>query len=351
MDVLVIYQFCTFGGVERVILNRAKAFRKQRLDVKISIGYLRDRGALQSFKDYIDVNNLNGVVSPFILPADLSHKWDKYDYVFIIDTPEVFEATASAQNVYVECHTPYKQSRQYLGNMPGHVKGILVPAKSFKTLIQNEFSNLPEVFVMPNPVSDEFYNIRPLETEIFTKRPLTYFARVEDLKNFIEAARIFELTSSMDDVMYWIIGEGGDEKKLIHSLERKGLLERSILRDRVDFDKVPTLVNLVKRHRGIFISPSKGESFGLSAAEFMSGGVPVLLSDIPAHKELVENDDRFLYKLGNISSAAIKMETLLNDWDNMSERAGTLARKFREDNFLRTWQFFIADQQSKMGVR
>ena len=341
MDVLVIYQFCTFGGVERVVLNRARAFKKHNLNVKISVGYLRDRGALRSFQQYIKANRLDDAVFPFILPTDLSHAWEKYDHVFIIDTPQAFEASTSAHSVYVECHTPYIQSRQYLGNMPGHIKGVFTPSRAFKTLVESEFPGITQVNVLPNPVSDEFFSIQPLKGAIFTHRPLTYFARVEDLKNFIEATRIFELTSDRLDVMFWVIGEGADEKSLIHSLERKKLLSRSLLRDRIDFNKVPSLVGLVKKHRGVFLSPSKGESFGLSAAEFISGGVPVLLSDIPPHCELVNEDERFLYPLGDVFAAREKLTNLLDDWENASRMAETYSQKFRSDVFIRQWQKLI----------
>ena len=346
MDVLVIYQFCTFGGVERVILNRAKVFKKHGLDVKISIGYLFDYGGLQSFRSYIRINRLEDHLATFIIPES-SLDWEKFDFIFVIDTPQVFDRIGNSKKVLIECHTPYRENRQYLKDIPKSIQGILVPSESFRALVASEFPDLPPISVMPNCVSDEFFEIGPSTgNEYFSKRPITYFARVEDLKNFIEATRIFELFTDTEDVMFFVVGKGADEKMLIRSLERKGLIEKSLLRDRIDFDSVTSLVSLVKRHRGVFLSPSKGESFGLSAAEFISGGVPVLLSDIPPHKELVDNDERFLYNLGSIASAETKMVELLRDWENMSEQVKTHAGKFREDAFLKAWQKFLADQKS-----
>jgi len=347
MDVLIIYQFCSFGGVERVILNRAMAFRKYPQNINLSAGYLQDYGALQSFQAYIRANKLDDCLSAFLIAEGSLPNLDKYDFILNIDTPQIFERTLHAGNVYVECHTPYIENRQYLKSLPQNIRGILVPSKSFRTLVASEFPDLPPIFVLPNPVSEEFFeNQSSRETVFFPKRPITYFARLEELKNFSEAARIFGLFADTEDVMFFVIGKGADEKLLIHSLERKGLIEKTLLRDRIDFDQAPSLVNLVKRHRGIFLSPSKGESFGLSAAEFISGGVPVLLSDIPAHKELVDNDERFLYHLGNIASAKTKMINLLQDWDNMSELVRKYANKFREDTFIKAWRKFTAYQNS-----
>lgn len=341
MDVLIIYQFCTFGGVERVILNRAHAFRKYGLDVTVSIGYLYDRGALSSFCSYIQAHNLQKKVIPFILPKGLDHEWDQYDIVFIVDTPQVFDASASAKNVHVECHTPYIRSRQYLRVLSPHIKSIITPSHTFKVLLESEFENLPEIHVFPNPIPDVYFNSAVPERSIFTHRPITYFARVEDLKNFNEAVRIFETLTDQAELMYWVIGENAGEKQIIQSLERKGLLHSSLLRDRVGFDQVPELIRLVKKHLGIFLSPSKGESFGLSAAEFISGGVPVLLSDIPSHVELVNADERFIYPLGDIFLANKKLLWLCENWEEASQIMTVIGKKFESIHFIKAWNSFI----------
>src|SRR6266545_8363777 len=102
MDILVIYQFCTFGGVERVILNRAHTFKQNGLEVKITIGYMYDRGALLSFKNYLKEKRLEHTIIPIILPNFFYYDLDKHDAVFIIDTPQVFDAISPARNIYVE---------------------------------------------------------------------------------------------------------------------------------------------------------------------------------------------------------------------------------------------------------
>lgn len=351
MDVLIIYQFCTFGGVERVILNRTKVFKKHNQDIRISVGYLYDQGALQSFRAYIRTHDLDNYLNPFILPSNFSLEGRNSDFIFVIDTPQVLERTARAANLFIECHTPYRDNRQYLKNIPPNVQGILVPSEAFRTLLASEFPDLPPISVMPNPVSEEFFeNQQSNHTQIFSRRPIIYFARVEDIKNFAEATQIFELLADETNAVYFIIGKGAGQKSLIHSLEHKGLIERALLRDQVEFDEVPSLVRLVKNHRGVFLSPSKGESFGLSAAEFISSGVPVLLSDIPPHRELVENDERFLYSLGDIRSAREKLVNLFLNWEALSEIVTKYANKFRGDVFMKAWNDFLINRELKGNV-
>lgn len=341
MDVLVIYQFCTFGGVERVVLNRAMAFKEYAQDVNIFVGYLHDSGALKSFQAYIHVHGLEDRLSAFLIDKNSLANAKRYDYVFVIDTPQVFEQISDLNNVYIECHTPYVENRQYLRKLPDNVQGIIVPSKSFRALIGSEVLNLPPVFVMPNPVSKDFLEFESPNNIYFAKRPLVYFARLDKLKNFDEVVQVFELFVADEDIMHIVIGNGANERSLIQSLELRGLLGKTLLRSQIDFDKAPYLINTVKHHRGIFLSPSRGESFGLSAAEFISGGVPVLLSDIPAHCELVESDERFLYQLGDLQAAKQKLIYLLQNWEVMSMKISEYADKFRGDAFIAAWQNFI----------
>jgi glycosyltransferase involved in cell wall biosynthesis len=343
VDVFIIYQFCTFGGVERVLLNRAKAFKENNLDVKITAGYLYDSGALDSFKTYVTDHGLDDFISAVILDQNSFPNLEKYDYIFVIDTPQVFEQLKKAKNVFVECHTHYIENRQYLRRIPTQIKGIIVPSKSFKDLIQSEFPKLPPISVLPNPVPMAFFDVDSIHIEsAFDKRIITYFGRLDELKNFNEAFKIFEGFVDNETLMYAVVGNGATQKDILRRLADEKMLRKSLIRENIGFDDVPYLIKLVKQHCGVYLSPSKGESFGLSVAEFMSGGVPVLLSDISAHRDLVENDERFLYPLGDISAAKQKMDFLLQNWKAMSAQITIYAEKFDAHTFIAAWDKFLA---------
>ena len=342
MDVLIIYQFCTFGGVERVVLNRAKAFKNNHRDVNLTVGYLHDPGALGSFQAYILEHQLEKYLSALVISDDTYLGLDQYDYIFVIDTPQIFEKVKNNKNVYIECHTPYIENRQYLKDIPGNIQGIIVPSASFQSLILTEFQDLPPIHIIPNTVPEEFYaDESGTENLYFSQRPLTYFGRLDELKNFEEARKIFHLFNDNEDVFFIVIGNGANNIATNHSLEKNLLFEKSLLRNQIDFDKAPYLNKLVRQHRGVFISPSKAESFGLCAAEFISGGVPVLLSNIPEHCALVEDDQRFLYPLSDIESAKQKLDYLLNNWEKMSLQIKDYSKKFRDRVFINAWDKLI----------
>jgi glycosyltransferase involved in cell wall biosynthesis len=343
MNILIIYQFCTFGGVERAILNRARTFRKHHQNVNISVGYLHDYGALNSFQAYIRTNQLQDALSAFLIPENTTPDLKQYDFVFNIDTPQIFKHTLHARNMFIECHTPTFKNRQYLETLPDNIRGILVPSNAFKSILVEEFQRLPPVFVLPNPIPEDFFDIPlSIKDRIFSAAPLAYLARVDDgLKNFSETASIFELFGNDKHVMFAVVGRGAGDVHLVSSLESRKILGKTFLRNQIDFDAAPAFVGMIKKHRGMFISSSKGESFGLSAAEFISAGVPVLLSDIGPHKELVNNDENFIYPLGDIHSAKDKIIKILNQWDEASKTMESYGQKFHGDSFITAWQEFL----------
>ena len=347
MNILIIYQFCTFGGVERAVLNRARTFKKYGQNVNISVGYLRDYGALQSFEDYIHANHLDDYLSAFLIQESAFPDLNQYDFSFNIDTPQIFRRTLHARNLYVECHTPTFKNRQYLETLPKNVRGLLVPSKAFQTIVAGEFQGLPPLFVLPNPVSEDFFAIPSLEQESFySKRPLAYLARVDDeLKNFSETACIFELFAEDERIMFAVVGRGAEDPNLLSRLENRNIIGKMFLRDQIDFDATPNFVRMIKNHRGLFLSSSKGESFGLSAAEFISAGVPVLLSDIGPHRELVNDDEKFIYPLGDIQAAKEKILGLVDHWEEASKTMEAYGQKFRGQAFIAAWQEFVNAQQ------
>lgn len=345
MDILIIYQYCGFAGVERAILNRALSFRKYHEDVRISVGYLHDTGALKSYQAYISAHQLEDYISVFLLTDRSLRNFDRYDYVFNIDTPQILESTRRVRNMVIECHTPYIENRQYLRTLPNNIRKIIVPSHSFKTLLLREFPNLPPIFVLPNPVSEGFYTIPLLATDtIYAKRPVAFIARLDELKNFSEAARIFQLFATDEKVMFAVVGRGAKETHLIKNLQNRKILGKTFLRDSIDFDTVPAFIGMIRHHQGIFISPSKGESFGLSAAEFISAGVPVLLSDIAPHRELVEDDERFLYPLGDLVLAKRRITNLLEGWQHYSKIMESYGEKFKGDAFISAWRVIVDSQ-------
>lgn len=96
--------------------------------------------------------------------------------------------------------------------------------------------------------------------------------------------------------------------------------------------------------KGIFVSPSQAESFGLSAAEAISTLLPPVLSDIGAHLDLVDDAaDIFTYPLGDIHSLASRIEYVFDNHSGMHGILRLLRDKFSATRFIANWERLLIE--------
>jgi glycosyltransferase involved in cell wall biosynthesis len=349
MRLLVVYGPCSVGGVERVILNRVEAFRSAGMHIAIDMVFLEDLGGFEPFRRYIQSLQLTNFIKIDLLNGDFpgQYRFEEYDMVFNIDTPSLFPHFERCPNFYVECHTAYKKSRAYLKTLPKNVKAIIVPSRVFGEEIRPDVPASLDIVVLPNSISQMFFDKNPKkEKVIFGKKPLAYMARFDDLKNIKEALNIFELLKARDDLMFVMVGRGLEESPtdegFATKLKNSGLLGRSFLRSWIPYDRVTDFFGILRAHKGVFLSPSKGESYGITVAESISSGVPAVVSDIPPHRELLGSNVDFLYQLGNIREARDKIESILNDWDGFSRKIQQYQEPLKYASFIEGWRHLVS---------
>lgn len=101
-----------------------------------------------------------------------------------------------------------------------------------------------------------------------------------------------------------VVGSGKDYESI------QSLIYRQNLQDNVQLIGNCSGAELMKRFAScdIYVSASGWEMFGLPALEAMACGKPVLLSDIPAHKELIEQSRSGLtFSLNDLTSMVQKI--------------------------------------------
>jgi glycosyltransferase involved in cell wall biosynthesis len=119
---------------------------------------------------------------------------------------------------------------------------------------------------------------------------LLYIGAIEPRKNLDTVLRALDIlhTESSQNITLTIVGGVRDQKYADH-------VERMVidlgLQDRVAFlGYVPDTRCLeLIRAATVFLAPSKGEGFDLPPVEAMACGVPVICSDIPVHREILDN--------------------------------------------------------------
>ncbi|AYB41922.1 glycosyltransferase [Paenibacillus lautus] len=334
IKILGVYKWATMGGVERVLLNRAHAIQENNLNIQYDIYYFFDSGGREEFDNYLIRNNLSDIMKT----VDQIDSY-KYDFVLSIDTPEILDFV-EPEKLYMECHTSYKKNRSYLKSLPASIKGIVVPSEQFKEELQGELSteNKNKLVVVSNSVFIKKSN-QISDAIIYSKTPILYVGRLDILKNIEELVEVVSLynTNIEDDLFLILAGPIIEhEINLKEILTKHRLLHRTIYLPPVSFDKVWDLLRIVKDHRGIFMSASKKESFGLAVAEAMKMGLPVLAFDNVAHRHLLKDNDNYLFDAKQGSVTIEKMGNILKHYEDSAEEVERYSLSL-EKEFIEQW--------------
>lgn len=341
--ILYIYPWATLGGVERVLLNRAIAFKNHDLDVRQDVYFLHRTAAGKIYEQAIERFGVSGFLSITTNPD-----FADYDCILVIDAPEVFGSIDERHAVFVECHTPYPDNRTYLRKLPSSVNGIIVPSDYFgdriKTEVPEQFRS--RIFRLRNCVpalSPEILEYGLSDLKCFNKRPIAYIGRTDYNKNTAEVIRIFsELRKRMGDhFLLMIAGPVMPDIDLTELARRYRVFDRLVLLPPVPFQNVACLLNLVRINQGVFFSASKGESFGLSAVEAMVHEIPMVLSDSHAH--LVGEHDGLLYPVGDIDAAIDRFHAVFVDYAGAKKKVSALKQRYSEMAFIDDWKLLFGE--------
>ena len=345
-SILIAYQFATFGGVERVLLNRAEAFKHYKLNYKLYVYFYKDAGAKQSLKEYIVFNNLNDYIE-IVDTFDIK----QYDYVVSIDTPKILKHTGlDLAQTTIETHTAERRNRTYLDKYINSVRKIVVPSNIFSDRIGEEYKNIgsDQLRVLTNFVPWEI-TVRTQEwaqLPKWNKNIIFYFGRVDLNKNLKEAVRSLKyyLENYDDNLLLVIVGHVDPGYNFFNYIKSERLEENVVLLPPVNFDKVNLLLNTFRENKAVFITTSKAETFSLSAAEAIAYNIPVVLSNIPAHMELVQGNSDFIYSLGDEKQLADKINTVINNYDRFSENIADYKKGFSAEAFIKDWLEVFPDK-------
>lgn len=115
-----------------------------------------------------------------------------------------------------------------------------------------------------------------------------------------------------------IIGDGCRTEKYVASLKKLASNDASIIF--TGFQTGEKLAQLLSNAL-LMVHPSDNEGTPINVLEAMSYGLPVLLSDIPEHLELI-TDKNYLFAHGNSNDLAKKLQNLLNKSEDELQQQG-----------------------------
>lgn len=340
-----IYPWATLGGVERVLLNRALAFKQYLPSIKVDFFFLHDSGGLRPMSSAIEEYGLTNQAS---IASSLTHS---YDLAFAIDCPQAISLCEQrSQRYVVECHTAYTENRTYLKKIPKSCERIITPSTAFSDALKIEYPSLASrITELRNFVP---WDVEPTDTSPraylpkWTRKPILFFGRLDKLKDPLSLLDAFETLNKVHKHKYMLLlcGPRSPEIDIPKEIKRRSLEQCTVFLPAVPFAAARRLFEAVSEASGIFVSPSKGESFGLSAAEAISSLVPVVLSNIPAHANLVHGYEMQLtYPLGKADILAERIIDVFERYHDVRKIMGSLRNKFSAKSFIEDWNLLFRE--------
>ena len=335
-----------WGGVENWIFNMAQLLSKNHKVTVISNGLLDKKRVsqipLHSFK-YIKIPTFAVTsLSPSIIVSPVPSWLNDFDVIYLyhnslLYTSQILAFCNSPVIVGVHSELVLTSSSLLMRNvqrlifyrLSKHASKIVCRSKNQVQHFQNFFAINPAKIKIERPFVNTAIFYPSVGKDHFTA---LFVGR------FVKGKGIFTLQESIksltNDYRWIFVGSG---EKLFESIindlsnsrvnvHKKGFLTGKSLTDQ--FAKASVLVN-----------PSESESFPNVVLQSLACGTPVILSDIPAHRELAEMLPAGTYSIfscGNseeLESELLKWRRLISTDLHKYEKICCEARDFIEKNF------------------
>ena len=135
------------------------------------------------------------------------------------------------------------------------------------------------------------YNGIPLTFHQVIRRPrssrtvVLSVGNLRPAKNYDTAVKAIALLKDLV-FEYWIAGTGPSEPELLRLSKDLGIEHRVRFLGYVPFQEIPALL----QNAHIFLVPSRWEGFGLATVEAMNASLPVVASNVPGLREIVDSN-------------------------------------------------------------
>lgn len=210
----------------------------------------------------------------------------------------------------------------------------LIDNSKYVTTVSSSVANeLVKYYQIENPIVvgngvDE-KRFHPLKQKQEDDPYLLYVGRLDYRKGILDLLEAALLMKNRN-IRLLIAGEG-PLRRLIEDHISKNELQNVTLLGQVSGDELITLY----QNAMIFVFPSHYEGLPTVLLEAMSCGLPVVVSNIPAHEDVVENFENGLFaEKGSPEDIYNKINVLIND-ESLRQELGKNAQKTIEDKF--TW--------------
>lgn len=224
--------------------------------------------------------------------------------------------------------------------------GVTAVSKFLKEKTQQQYLIDKEIEVIPNFIDINKYIREDNEkTKCFRKnfakndeKILTHTSNFRALKRVQDVIKIFNTVKEKVDCKLLLIGDGPERSECERYSRELGIFE-----DIKFMGKQDALVELLSV-TDLFFLPSQSESFGLSALEAMSCGVPVISSSVGGLPELnLHGETGYIAEIGDVERMSKYASDLLTNekrYEHFSKNARKRAEHFSEENIVPMYEKF-----------
>lgn len=188
-----------------------------------------------------------------------------------------------------------------------------------------------KAFVLPNYISNRFFNVQKIENKIHSRKELKLVAvgNIKKQKNYSYLLKAFENLKSFP-VTLDIYGEGN--KKEIATLQNE-----------IDKNNLPVYLKGQARNvdeiltgYDLFVSSSAYEGFGISVIEAMAVGLPLLLSNLPVFHEVTFDNALFFEIKNPLSFSNLITDILENkiDLTHFSNKGIEISKRYSKEIYV-----------------
>jgi len=195
--------------------------------------------------------------------------------------------------------------------------GVTAVSRFLREKTLTQYSINKNIEVIPNFVdTKKFARLPESEVQTFLDRIasagekiLVHVSNFRPVKRVPDVIRIFNIVKKKVPSKLILVGDGPDRSECERLCRELNLCD-----DVIFFGKQAALVEILSASN-VFLMPSQSESFGLSALEAMSCGVPVVSSSVGGLPELnVHGETGYIAEIGDIERMAkYAIELLTND--------------------------------------
>lgn len=171
------------------------------------------------------------------------------------------------------------------------------------------------------------------ELNIGNKKVILSVQRLNPVKGIEYLLKaIPDITRQINDIVFIIIGDGQEEKKLKNCVDKLNITSYVIFTGFIEQEKLPSYYSIAD----LFVLPSLYESFGLVYADALCFGVPIVTTENGGSLDIINEENGILVPPKNpIKLREAIVEALNKKWDRDKIKRG--AEKYRWENIVKMY--------------